>query len=206
MYVCVVWGVECGGAYLCSKRSTQTCLQAFCFLSGSLEAESMGAALLWAYRLLVQACREGSAQAYLITAQMPLFIFRTVQLISAAVSEPLGKSDLLLLLSQKPDGGANLISRLMLHSHSELTELTRPCINKAACLLLYEELKNSGYTLTEILKHKISQYSFKKVYLECQFRSMLTNPLIIFHFCHKSWLTMYSKALDEIKYIKAYQE
>lgn len=40
----------------------------------------------------------GNAPAYLITAQMPLFIFRTVQLISVPVSEPLGKSDLLLPL------------------------------------------------------------------------------------------------------------
>lgn len=38
----------------------------------------------------------GSAWASLITAQMPLFIFRTVQLILVPVSEPLGKSDLLL--------------------------------------------------------------------------------------------------------------
>lgn len=40
----------------------------------------------------------GSTQASLITAQMPLFIFRIVQLISVPVSEPLGKSDLLLPL------------------------------------------------------------------------------------------------------------
>lgn len=57
-----------------------------------------GEALLWAYTVLVQACREGSAQTYLITAQMPLFIFRTLQLISVPVSEPSGKSDLLLPL------------------------------------------------------------------------------------------------------------
>lgn len=40
----------------------------------------------------------GSTQTPLITAQMPLFIFRIVQLISAPVSEPLGKSDPLLPL------------------------------------------------------------------------------------------------------------
>ncbi len=40
----------------------------------------------------------GSARASLITAQMPLFIFRTLQLILVPVSEPLGKSDLLLPL------------------------------------------------------------------------------------------------------------
>lgn len=40
----------------------------------------------------------GSTQASLITAQMPLFIFRIVQLILVPVSEPLGKSDLLLPL------------------------------------------------------------------------------------------------------------
>lgn len=47
----------------------------------------------------------GSTQASLITAQMPLFIFRTVQLILVPASEPLGKSDLLL-----PLGAAHVLS------------------------------------------------------------------------------------------------
>lgn len=63
------------------------------------DAESVraaGARCCGSLRMLVQAYREGSARAYLITAQAPLFIFRAAQLISVPVSEPWGKSDLLL--------------------------------------------------------------------------------------------------------------
>lgn len=68
-------------------------------LCGSLEAKSIRQAGAAVGLLNVgSGLQGGSAPAYLITAQMPLFIFRTVQLISVPVSEPLGKSDLLLPL------------------------------------------------------------------------------------------------------------
>lgn len=84
-------------------KYTNVCVQAFCFLSGSAapwkqspSGRQAGAAvgLLNAGSGL----QGGNAPAYLITAQMPLFIFRRLQLISVPVSEPLGKSDLLLPL------------------------------------------------------------------------------------------------------------
>lgn len=68
-------------------------------LCGSLEAKSIRQAGTAVGLLNVgSGLQGGNAPAYLITAQMPLFIFRTVQLISVPVSEPLGKSDLLLPL------------------------------------------------------------------------------------------------------------
>lgn len=77
---------------------------AFCFLSGSAapwkQSPSGRQQAGTAVGLLNvgSGLQGGSALASLITAQMPLFIFRTVQLISVPVSEPLGKSDLLLPL------------------------------------------------------------------------------------------------------------
>lgn len=70
-------------------------------LCGSMEAKSIRQAGRHCLGLLNvgSGLQGGSARASLITTQMPLFIFRTVQLILVPVSEPLGKSDLLLPLT-----------------------------------------------------------------------------------------------------------
>lgn len=84
---CVVRGV-----YVCGSTGQRAGFLFPVRPCGSVEAKVHQAGVL------VQACREVSSQTYLIKAQMPLFIFRAAQLISALVSEPLGKSDLLLPL------------------------------------------------------------------------------------------------------------
>lgn len=114
MCVCVV---EEGGfcLHLCvwecfSAARVQECVcMAFCFLSGSVEVHQAGrgrqAGTAVGLLNVGSGLQGGSARASLITAQMPLFIFRTVQLISVPVSEPLGKSDPLL-----PHGAAHVLS------------------------------------------------------------------------------------------------
>lgn len=93
------------GEFLCRRRIPM-CVYGILFpvrLCGSMEAKSIRQAG-WQAGAAVgllnvgSGLQGGSTQASLITAQMPLFIFRIVQLILVPVSEPLGKSDLLLPL------------------------------------------------------------------------------------------------------------
>ena len=81
--VCVRLSVSCQALRLCGSEVHQAGGQA----GTAVGLLNVGSGL-----------QGGSTQASLITAQMPLFIFRTLQLILVPVSEPLGKSDLLLPL------------------------------------------------------------------------------------------------------------
>lgn len=99
-------GGKCLGVFLCRRRiqiCVCVCVYGILFpvrLCGSMEVFHAGRQAGSAVGLLNvgSGLQGGSVLASLITAQMPLFIFRTVQLILVPVSEPLGKSDLLLPL------------------------------------------------------------------------------------------------------------
>lgn len=116
----------------CGRTSLQRCILFPVGLCSRVHQAGRGLLLGAAGGLLNvgSGLRGRSTQASLITAQMPLFIFRIVQLISVLVSEPLGKSDPLLPLWAElapspplrtgPDRHWKQISRLILYSYSQL--------------------------------------------------------------------------------------